>query len=63
MAKMMSGKQVNFLRKLVHEKVVDIKEWREMLQELDIKKEDDLYHLNVEQASQLIWQLMKMSNK
>lgn len=63
MAKMMSGAQVKFLRELVSKKEADPEEWRMILLAYNIEKEDDLYHLNAEQASQLIWRLMKMPNK
>ena len=61
--KMMSGKQVNFLRKLVDEKLVPPEVWAKILEDLEVEKEDDLYHLNVEQASGLIFTLISMPNK
>lgn len=61
--KMMTGKQVNFLRKLVEEKLVTIEQWAEMTKDLNIEKEEDLYHLNVEQASKLIYVMIQMPDK
>lgn len=63
--KMMTGKQVNFLKKLVEGKLVEIGEWRIILKEvgIEITKEEDLYYLNVEQASSLISKLVNMPNK
>ena len=61
--KMMTGKQVNFLRKLVKEKLVPQEEWTKILNELKVKKDDDLYHLSVEQASGLIYTLIHMPDK
>lgn len=61
--KMMSGKQVNFLMKLVEEKLVPPEDWAKILRELKVEKKDDLYHLNVEQASGLIFTLINMPNK
>ena len=61
--KMMSGKQVNFLKKLVEEKFVPPEDWTIILKDIDVKKEEDLYHLNVEQASWLIHTLINMPNK
>lgn len=61
--KLMSGKQVNFLQKLVKEKLVPPEVWANILKELKVEKEADLYHLNVEQASGLIFRLINMPNK
>ena len=61
--KMMTGKQVNFLKKLVEEKLVPPEVWTKILKELKVKKEDDLYHLDVEQASGLIYTLINMPDK
>lgn len=61
--KMMTGKQVNFLKKLVEEKLVPQEDWKEIFRANNIKKEEDLYHLNVEAASSLIYYLTKMPNK
>jgi len=61
--KMMTGKQVIFLKKLVQEKLVPPEEWAKIRREYKIKSEEDLYHLNVEQASDLISRLLKMPNK
>ena len=61
--KMMSGKQVNFLRELVEKRAVTIEQWAEMTKDLNIEEEDDLYHLNVEQASKVIYTLIKMPDK
>ena len=63
MVKMMSGKQVNFLKKLVDEKLVPAEDWKEIFRANNIQKEDDLYHLNVEAASSLIYYLLKMPDK
>lgn len=64
-AKIMTGKQVNFLKELVNTKLVEIGQWRTILKEagVEITEEEDLYHLNVEQASKLIGALIKMPNK
>lgn len=61
--KQMSGKQVIFLQKLIKEKVVAPEEWLQILKELEVEKEDDLYHLNVEQASGLIFKMINMPDK
>jgi len=61
--KMMTGKQVNFLQKLLKEKVLPKEEWAKIAQELNIETEADLNHLNVEQASKLIGVLIKRPNK
>ena len=61
--KMMTCSQVNFLRKLVDEKAVPPEEWKKLCDAFRIKKEDDLYHLNVEEASRFIAALCKMPNK
>jgi len=61
--KMMTGKQVIFLQKLVREKLVPPEEWAKIYREYKIKSKEDLYHLNVEQASALISRLMKIPGK
>jgi len=62
-AKMMTGNQVNFLKKLIEERLVPPDIWAKILKELKVEKEDDLFHLNVEQASGLIYTLVMMPNK
>ena len=59
----MTGKQVNFLQKLLKEKVLPKEEWVKIAQELNIETDEDLNHLNVEQASKLIGTLIKLPNK
>lgn len=61
--KMMTGKQVNFLKVLVGKKLVAPEVWTKILKDLDVKKEEDLYHLSVEQASGLIYTLINMPDK
>jgi len=61
--KIMTGKQVNFLKKLVEKKLVPPEVWVKILKELNVEKEDDLYHQNVEDASYLISTLIKMPDK
>lgn len=61
--KMMTGKQVNFLKKLVEEKLVPPEDWAKILKELKVEKEEDMYHLNVEQASKLIGTLINLPDK
>jgi len=61
--KMMTGKQVNFLKELVGKKLVPPEEWAKICREYKIKSEEDLYHLNVEQASALISRLLKIPNR
>ena len=61
--KMMTGKQVIFLKKLVQEKLLPPEEWAKICREYKIKSKEDLYHLNVEQASALISLLLKKPNK
>ena len=63
MVKIMTGKQVNFLQKLLNERLVSIEEWAKITHELKIEKEEDIYHLNVEQASKLIGTLTKLPHK
>ena len=63
MVKIMTGKQVNFLQKLLKEKVLPKEEWVKIAQELNIETDEDLNHLNVEQASKLIGTLIKLPNK
>ena len=61
--KMMTGKQVNFLKELVEKKLVPPEVWTKILKELGVEKEEDLYHLSVEQASGLIYMLINMPDK
>ena len=61
--KIMTGKQVNFLKKLVEEKLVPPEVWTKILKELKVEKEEDMYHLNIEQASGLIYTLINMPDK
>lgn len=56
---MMTGKQVIFLQKLVKEKLVPPEEWAKIYREYKIKSKEDLYHLNVDQASALISRLLQ----
>ena len=61
--KVMTGKQVNFLKKLVEEKAVPPEEGKKILKDFGIEKEEDLYHLNIEQASKLIYIMIQMPDK
>ena len=61
--KMMTGKQVIFLQKLVKEKLVPPEEWAKIYREYKIKSEEGLYHLNVDQASALISRLLQEKGK
>ena len=63
MVKIMTGKQVNFLKKLVEEKAVPPEEGEKILKEFSVNKEEDLYHLSVEQASKLIYIMIQMPDK
>lgn len=58
----MTGKQVNFIKDLVKQKEIPVEAWALICKEYEIKKEEDLFHLNVEQASSLIFGLLKMPN-
>lgn len=44
-------------------KVVAPEIWLDILEEFGIKKEEDFYHLNVEEASKLIGELINMPDK
>lgn len=61
--KIMTGKQVNFLKKLLEKKATPPAEWAAICQSFQIEKEEDLYHLNVEEASRIIGVLLKMPDK
>ena len=61
--KMMTGKQVIFLKKLLQEKLLPPEEWAKICREHKIESGEDLYHLNVEQASALISWLLKIPNR
>lgn len=61
--KMMTGKQVNFLKELQEKKCITKEDWAVISARYDIKHPEDLYHLNVEQASKLIGTLINMPDK
>ena len=61
--KIMTGKQVNFIKELVKQKEIPAEAWALICKEYDIEKEEDLFHLSVEQASSLISGLLKMPGK
>ena len=61
--RIMTGKQVNFLRELVEKKLVPPEVWAKTLKDFRVEKEGDLYHLNIEQASKLIYIMIQMPDK